>query len=207
MLMKRGTAPIGFTITSMAVKILMHSVSVGICHDHFQRKGNSSNIFSMGAEGLSCSPRFLEKPAHRVQGRFHVDIDNGSNVESQQLRDQQPRRQPRGRGGAGAPRHRRRVLEAIGRVPIRAAIRGHHYGPETQDAAFIDGLSGSSAQFRLCACSAKSIIMIAFFLTIPMSMMIPTTSINAQGGVEDEQGYPARRLQRQGVLREWSVDG
>src|SRR5271157_2173203 len=41
MLMHRGTAPIGFTMTSIAVKILMYAVSSSIRHDHFQYEGVS----------------------------------------------------------------------------------------------------------------------------------------------------------------------
>ena len=44
-----------------------------------------------------------------------------------------------------------------------------------------------------CASSAKSIIMIAFFFTMPISMMMPTKEIDVQLVVKDQQRGSAPR--------------
>ena len=54
--------------------------------------------------------------------------------------------------------------------------RGHHDRAETQQAGLKDGFVGSLTFARSTA-SAKSIIMIAFFFTMPIRRMMPISAI------------------------------
>ena len=62
---------------------------------------------------------------------------------------------------------------AIGRVPISAAMVVIMIGRKRTRQASTIASAGDMSCVR-CASSAKSIIMIAFFFTMPISMMMPT---------------------------------
>ena len=82
------------------------------------------------------------------------------------------------------------VPSASGTAPSRAAMRGHHDRPEAQQAGLVDGLAGAHALLR-SASRAKSIIMIAFFLTMPISRMMPISAITLRSMPADQQGQQA----------------
>ena len=72
---------------------------------------------------------------------------------------------------AGATRHRRH--DRTPAVPRPERCKGSHENrPQTQQAAFPTASRGDRP--CCCACNVKSTIMIAFFLTIPISRMMPT---------------------------------
>jgi len=50
----------------------------------------------------------------------------------------------------------------------------HHDGAETQQTGFVDGIEGR-LPFLALRFEGESIIMMAFFLTMPISRMIPIT--------------------------------
>ena len=72
------------------------------------------------------------------------------------------------RAGAEAERERQRAEQR--------GQRGHHDRAEAQQAGLVDRLLGSRPSSR-SASSAKSIIMIAFFFTMPMSRMMPMSAM------------------------------
>ena len=75
------------------------------------------------------------------------------------------------RNRAGAERERQRTEQR--------RHRRHHDRPEAQDAGFVDRRLRRLPRSR-SASSAKSIIMIAFFLTMPISKMIPIREITVE---------------------------
>ena len=80
-------------------------------------------------------------------------------------------------------------------------MRGHHDRPEAQQAGLVDRLARATGPASRSASSAKSIIMIAFFFTMPMSRMMPMSamtlnSVPAQHQRE-ERADAGRRQRRQ----------
>ena len=75
---------------------------------------------------------------------------------------------------------------------------GHHDRPEAQHAGFVDRLRAESLPSRSVS-SAKSIIMIAFFFTMPISRMMPINRHHVQLAVSQQQGEDrAHASRRQG---------
>ena len=62
----------------------------------------------------------------------------------------------------------------MGRVPIIAAMVVIMMGRKRTMRRLDDRLFGAGMSSLRCRCSAKSIIMMAFFLTMPISMIMPT---------------------------------
>ena len=80
--------------------------------------------------------------------------------------------------------------------------RGHHDGTEAQQAALIN------APPRVLACraalsSAKSIIMMAFFFTMPTSMISPTKRVQIQIHVKEHQREQRAETRRKASPTEW----
>ena len=102
---------------------------------------------------------------------IQINIDDGGNVESYELGEKQASnyRQSQRTTGFGA----RSPTDSDGQGSQKGAHRGHHNGAETDQAALVDRFGRVFASFR-SASRAKSIIMMAFFLTNPISMITPT---------------------------------
>jgi len=69
---------------------------------------------------------------------------------------------------------------------------GHHNGPETHQTGLVDGLGRGQALGVLNFRVRSPIIMMAFFLTMPISMMMPTKELDVELVVEDQERGPAR---------------
>ena len=111
-------------------------------------------------------------PGQPLLQLLHVDVEHRRHVEREHLRDDADRRPPRGRAGAGL-RRRRPSRARSAACPSSAAIVVIMIGRKrTMQASWIASVGAVSARAR--ASRAKSIIMIAFFLTRPTSMMTPT---------------------------------
>ena len=63
--------------------------------------------------------------------------------------------------------------------------RRHHDGPEAQQARLVDRLARATCPWSRSASSAKSIIMIAFFFTMPMSSTIPMSAMTLKSVLAD----------------------
>ena len=63
---------------------------------------------------------------------------------------------------------------ATGSVPIKRRHGGHHDGAEAHQRRLIDRVIRLDLVSPRSRCSAKSIIMMAFFFTMPISMIMPT---------------------------------
>ena len=65
--------------------------------------------------------------------------------------------------------------------------RGHHNGPETQQAGLVNGVGRNSCPALRSASSAKSIIMMPFFFTMPISRMIPISATTLSSWPANQQ--------------------
>ncbi len=100
---------------------------------------------------------------------------------------------------AGAARRRRRRRCASGTAPSSAARVVIMIGRKRSSAGAVDRLARRSCPSRARASRAKSIIMIAFFLTMPISRITPISAMMRELGVEQQQRQQrahARRRQR-----------
>ena len=77
------------------------------------------------------------------------------------------------------------VPSASGRPPRSAAIVVIMIGPEAQQARLVDRLLAASCPWSRSASSAKSIIMIAFFFTMPMSRTMPMSAMTLKSVLAD----------------------
>ncbi len=88
--------------------------------------------------------------------------------------------------------------ERKGQGPKQRRHGGHQNGPKTQRQAWKMASSELLPSLR-SASSAKSIIRMAFFLTMPISKMMPIRAMMLRSGVSDQQSQnraDARRRQR-----------
>ncbi len=102
----------------------------------------------------------------------HVGVDDGREVERHELREAQTADYDETEGTA-------RFTAGTGTERDRDGAEnrgygGHHDRAEADEAAAIDGVAGGSGAVRAVRSSAKSICMMAFFLTMPTSMIRPT---------------------------------
>ena len=138
----------------------------------------------------------------RVPARSNAEIDHRRGVERQHLAEHQAaddrdaQRPAQLRTHAGA--HRQRHGAQQGRH------RGHHDRPEAQQARLVNRLVRSLALRCRSASRAKSIIMMAFFLTMPISRMMPIKRDHAQIGMAEQQrqqrAHAGRRQRREIVI-------
>jgi hypothetical protein len=92
-----------------------------------------------------------------------------SGIARQELTVRRPRPAPSGwRTSAPAP-----MADGDGQGADQRRHGGHHDRAEADQAGLEDGVAAAIPSLRCCA-RAKSIIMMAFFLTMPISMMTPT---------------------------------
>ena len=64
---------------------------------------------------------------------------------------------------------------------------GHHDRPEAQQAGLVDRVARATCPAARSASSAKSIIMMAFFLTMPISRMMPISAITLSSVPAEQQ--------------------
>jgi hypothetical protein len=116
---------------------------------------------------------FLDRLRRQVTGEsLEVEIEHRRDVERQELRDDEPA-DDREAEGAGANRRRRPSRGRWAPPPARAAKVVIMIGRKRTRQASTMALSGEVSPCCLGG-EAKSIIMMAFFFTMPMSMMMPT---------------------------------
>ncbi len=77
---------------------------------------------------------------------------------------------------------------ASGRAPSMAASGGHHDGAEAQQGGLGRSRPRGSAPGRAQRMRAKSIIMMAFFLTMPISSTTPIRAMIENSMLEEQQG-------------------
>ena len=141
--------------------------------------------------------------ARRARGRqraepLHVEVDDRRGVERQQLRDEQAADD----GDAERPAQLRRRCPCrapAAAPPSSAAMVVIMIGPEAQQARLVDRLVAATCPRSRSASSAKSIIMIAFFFTMPMSRMMPMSAMTLNSVPAEHQRQErahARRRQR-----------
>ena len=79
------------------------------------------------------------------------------------------------------------VPSASGNAAEQRGHRGHHDRAEAQQAGLVDRLLAASCLRSRSASSAKSIIMIAFFFTMPISRMMPISAMTLKSCAADHQ--------------------
>jgi len=90
------------------------------------------------------------------------------------------------RAGAGAEHQRN--------APSSAAIRGHQDRAEAQQARLVDRLARRLAVDTLRPPARKSIIMMAFFLTMPISSTMPMMAMNVELAADTSSASSAPTL-------------
>ena len=97
------------------------------------------------------------------------------------------------------------VPSASGKPAQQRRHRRHHDRPEPQQARFVDRLLRRSCRSSRSATSAKSIIMIAFFFTIPIRRIMPIIAMmlnsTLNSSSEDKRAYTRRRKRRENRQR------
>ena len=141
-----------------------------------------------GGVGHLLELRFEPALEHAVDA-VEIDVDDRRDVERQQLRQAQAadhrdaERLAQLGALAGAERDRQRAEDR--------RERRHHDRAEAQQARFADrGLGDKPTRRRS---SAKSIIMMAFFFTMPTSMTMPIMAITDRSMLEQASASAARR--------------
>ncbi len=132
------------------------------------------------------------------------EVDDRRRVQRQDLAEDQPadhgdaQRPAQFRPDAGAQRQRDAAEQR--------RHGGHHDRPEPQQAGLVDRLQRRLALACARASRAKSIIMMPFFLTMPISRMMPMSAMTLKSVAADQQrqqrahaGRGQRREDRDGV--------